>query len=253
VSQAQRKRAYQLDLGIWPVVGTTLAVVILGIDFGLLALLVGAHRGSRGHALGVSAAVAAASYLISSLGAVSSLARAVRPASLLYWAIGDNQLESGPTVLGLALLVAVGLCSSLRHESSSNDWTSRNMGRPVRRNQTTTLPAVAQSRARAASADPRRTAPAATNRHRNPRPPHAVGVARSGGDVVRPSDQPSSSPDDGSASPGSRASVRGASSTSMSMSRASLRATPSLMRPDRDASDNARFCTAASRRADMST
>ncbi len=102
-------RAYQLGLGIWPVVGTTLAVVILGVDFGLLALLVGAHRGNRSHALGASAAIAAGSYLVSSLGPVSSLARAVRPASLFYWAIGGDQLESGPTPLGFGVLLTTGL------------------------------------------------------------------------------------------------------------------------------------------------
>ncbi len=102
-------RAYQLNLAIWPVVGTTLAVLILGVDFGLLAMLVGAHRANRGHALGASAAIAAASYLVSSLGPVSSLARALRAASLFYWAIGDNQLESGPSLLGFGVLLAVGL------------------------------------------------------------------------------------------------------------------------------------------------
>jgi hypothetical protein len=42
----------------------------------------------------------------------------------------------------------------------------------------------------------------------------------------------------------------GRSLSSMSMRQASLRATSSLIRPERDASDSSRFCTALSRLAD---
>lgn len=101
-------RFYQVRIGVWPVVGTTLAVALLGVDFGILALAVGAATGQRGTAVGVAAALAAVSYLVSSLGPVIGGLRRVRALSLFYWAVGRNQLDQGPSVVSLAVLVAVG-------------------------------------------------------------------------------------------------------------------------------------------------
>jgi len=91
------------------VVWTTLAILLLGIDFGLLALVIGVVTGSRGLALGLASAVAAVSYLVSSLAPIVHWVHAIRPSSLFYWAIGDNQLVTGPSAAGFAVLVAVGV------------------------------------------------------------------------------------------------------------------------------------------------
>lgn len=106
-------RYYELTLPIWPLVGTTLAVLLLGVDFGLLALGMGVLTGSRGLAMGLTSAIAAASYLISSLGPLVEWARSARPASLFYWAIGGDQLSAGPSASGFAVLVLVGIALHL--------------------------------------------------------------------------------------------------------------------------------------------
>ena len=89
--------------------GASLGVLLLGIDLGLVAFAVGAATGRRGTALGVASAIAAASYLISSLAPVVAWIRPARFASLFYWSVGNNQLSSGLSAGELAVLVAAGL------------------------------------------------------------------------------------------------------------------------------------------------
>jgi beta-exotoxin I transport system permease protein len=89
--------------------GTSLGVLLLGIDLGLVALAVGAATGHSGTALGVASVVAAASYLISSLAPVVAWVRPARFASLFYWSVGNNQLSAGLSFGGLAVLVVAGL------------------------------------------------------------------------------------------------------------------------------------------------
>jgi len=81
---------------------------LLGIDFGLLAILVGSRTGSRGVALGVTSAIAAASYLFSSLAPVVAWIRPARYASLFYWSVGNSQLTAGLTLGSAGVLALVG-------------------------------------------------------------------------------------------------------------------------------------------------
>ncbi len=101
-------RHYDLHLATTALLGTTGAVVLLGVDFGLLALLIGVTTGSRGLALGVASALAAASYLVGSLAPVVGWARSLKGASLFYWAVGGDQLTSGPALGAWLVLIAVG-------------------------------------------------------------------------------------------------------------------------------------------------
>lgn len=105
-------RQYDLTLPLLPLLGTTLAVLLVAIDFGLAALAIGAFTGSRGTALGLTSAVAAGSYLISSLGSIVGWLKPIRSVSLFYWAVGGNQLSSGPSPLGFTVLLlsGVGIC-----------------------------------------------------------------------------------------------------------------------------------------------
>ena len=89
--------------------GASLGVLLLGIDFGLVALAVGAATGHRGTALGMASGVAAASYLISSMAPVVGWIHPARFASLFYWSVGNNQLNSGLSAGELAVLVVTGL------------------------------------------------------------------------------------------------------------------------------------------------
>jgi ABC-2 type transport system permease protein len=106
-------RAFQVTLDPWHVATATLAVLLLGVDLGLIALAVGAATGSRGTAIGIASAVAALSYLISSLAPVVDWIKPLRFASLFYWAVADQQLTNGAGVGSLAVLLAVAIAAGI--------------------------------------------------------------------------------------------------------------------------------------------
>ncbi len=100
---------YDLTLPTGAVIGTTVAVLVMGVDFGLIAMIIGVLTGSRGLALGLTSALAAASYLVSSLAPIVSWVNTIRPVSLFYWAVGGDQLTAGPSTSSYAVLVLVGV------------------------------------------------------------------------------------------------------------------------------------------------
>jgi beta-exotoxin I transport system permease protein len=102
-------RSFQLTTTVGNVVGSSAAVCLLGLDFGLVAMAVGALTGRRATAIAVGTGLAAASYLIASLAAVVSWIRPAKYLSLFYWSVGDNQISNGVSLLDFAVLVAVGL------------------------------------------------------------------------------------------------------------------------------------------------
>ena len=102
-------RWWGLSVPVMNLAGISVGLLLLGIDFGLLALLIGAATGRRGPALGVTAGVAAASYLISSLAPVVAWLRPARYVSLFYWAAGNHQLVSGLSAWSLLVLAGAGL------------------------------------------------------------------------------------------------------------------------------------------------
>ena len=97
-------RGFDLQVSGGALVGTSVAMLLLAVDFGALALLLGALTGSRGLALSVSSAAAAAAYLISSLAPAISWLHPFRFASPFYWALGNDPLQNGmPIGSALAL------------------------------------------------------------------------------------------------------------------------------------------------------
>lgn len=106
-------RSFHLALPLGHVAEASLATLLLGLDLGLLTMAVGARTGSRGTALGVGSAVAAASYLVSSLAPVVAWLRPARFASVFYWSIGNAQLSTGLTLADAAVLVLVALAAGL--------------------------------------------------------------------------------------------------------------------------------------------
>jgi len=102
-------RGFELTVTGRGLIGVSVGVLLLGVDFGALAMLIGALTGSRGTALGVSSALAAASYLISSLAPVVDWLHPARFASLFYYAVGDGQLQDGLSPTSAAVLLAVAL------------------------------------------------------------------------------------------------------------------------------------------------
>jgi beta-exotoxin I transport system permease protein len=101
-------RRFDVDLGVRPLIGVTLGASLMALDFGLLALALGAWTGRRGTALGVSVAIAAASYVVSALSPVVDWVHAVRFSSLFYWSVGGDQLRDGLGLGATVLLAAVG-------------------------------------------------------------------------------------------------------------------------------------------------
>jgi len=102
-------RGFDLNVSVANLAGITLGVVLLGVDFGLLAVALGCWTGRRGIALGIPATVAAASYLISSLAPVVAWIRPARYASLFYWSVGNAQLSTGLTGASTAVLAFTGV------------------------------------------------------------------------------------------------------------------------------------------------
>jgi len=106
-------RAFEVSIDPGHVATATLAVLLLGVDFGLLSLAIGGATGSHGTAIGIASAVAALSYLISSLAPVVSWVKPLRFVSLFYWAVGDEQLAKGASPAALAVLIGVALLAGL--------------------------------------------------------------------------------------------------------------------------------------------
>jgi ABC-2 type transport system permease protein len=101
-------RGFDLRTSLADLAGTTAGVILLGLDFGLLALAIGCRTGRRGSALGVAASFAAASYLVSSLAPVVAWIRPARFVSLFYWSVGNAQLSAGLSAASAAVLVMTG-------------------------------------------------------------------------------------------------------------------------------------------------
>lgn len=102
-------RGFQLAISPGDAIGISVALVLMGLDFGLLTMVVGAATGRRGTAVGVGAGVAAASYLLSSLATTISWIRPGRYLSLFYWSVANGQISKGVSLGGFAVLIVAGL------------------------------------------------------------------------------------------------------------------------------------------------
>ena len=100
-------RAFDIRLDTLDLATTTIGVLLLGIGFGAIVLAIGAATGERGLALGVTSALAATAYLLSSLAPVVSWLKPWRVLSPFYWSIGNGQLTNGLGGGGAAVLLAL--------------------------------------------------------------------------------------------------------------------------------------------------
>ena len=104
-------RSFQLDVTVANVASVSAAIFLMGLDLGLAAMAAGALTGRRGAAIGAGTALAAASYLLSSLAPVVSWIRPGRYASLFYWSVGNGQISQGVSPGDYAVLIVTGLCA----------------------------------------------------------------------------------------------------------------------------------------------
>ena len=84
-----------------------LYAVALAFAFGAISLLVGAATGHRGRAIGISAALAVAAYLVNSLSALVGVLDRIKEASPFFHYAATNPLRSGFEGGHLAFLLAV--------------------------------------------------------------------------------------------------------------------------------------------------
>ena len=104
-------RSFQLNVTVTSIASVSAAIFLMGLDFGLVTVAAGALTGRRGTAIGTGTALAAASYLISSLAPVASWIRPGRYASLFYWSVGNSQISGGVSPGDYAVLIGTGLCA----------------------------------------------------------------------------------------------------------------------------------------------
>ena len=105
-------RSFDVGVPVGHVVELSVSVVLLGLDLGLFTMAVGAVSRHRGTALAAGSALAAASYLVSSLAPVVSWMRPARFASVFYWSVGNGQLTGGVSVLDGVVLLLVALVAA---------------------------------------------------------------------------------------------------------------------------------------------
>ncbi len=102
-------RGFELNISPASTIAVSAALLIMGLDFGLVTMAVGAVTGRRGTALGVGAGLAAVSYLVSSLASAISAIRPGRYFSLFYWSVGNDQISRGVSMADFTVLIVVGL------------------------------------------------------------------------------------------------------------------------------------------------
>jgi ABC-2 type transport system permease protein len=103
--------AFQLTISPGHVIAVAAALVLMGLDFGLITMAAGAATGRRGTALAVGGGLAAASYLLSSLAATVSWIRPGRYLSLFYYSVGNSQISTGISAARFAVLLLTGLAA----------------------------------------------------------------------------------------------------------------------------------------------
>ena len=82
-------------------------LVLLGLDFGAIALAISAYTGNRAAAIGIAIALMVVMYLADALAAIVDGLNSIRPLSLFRYYMGADPLRSGLNLGDAAMLVAV--------------------------------------------------------------------------------------------------------------------------------------------------
>ena len=104
-------RSFDLTPTLGDIVSISATTLLLGLDFGLVTMAIGARTGNRGAALGTGTTLAAASYVLGSLASVVSWLHPARYASLFYWSVANNQITHGARLTDYAVLTGVALAA----------------------------------------------------------------------------------------------------------------------------------------------
>ncbi len=99
---------FGMDIGAGDLATASLAMVLMGVEFGFVALAIGAATGHRALALGIAGTAAVASYLLYALGLIVDFMEPWRPLSPFDQALSGGPLGSAlPASIGWVVLVAV--------------------------------------------------------------------------------------------------------------------------------------------------
>ena len=127
VALAAEGAAAGMDLPLGNTAAALLQLALLGIEFGTLALFVGALSGHLTLSRAVPALLAVVTYLINGLGPMVGWLNPLRPASPFFHYIGNDPLRNGLSLRGLVvstLTIAVLLFASL-YTFRSRDLVTR--------------------------------------------------------------------------------------------------------------------------------
>jgi len=106
--------ALAIDMGISGahLAAAVTGAVLLALGYGTIALMAGAFLGRRGAAVGVTAAAAAAAYLVNSLAGIVDLLEPLRPFTPFYHYESPDPLRHGLSPGHTAVLVAVAVVAA---------------------------------------------------------------------------------------------------------------------------------------------
>ena len=98
---------FDLHVAAADVAAATFAAVLLAVAFGAIALFLGCWRGKRGMAVGITSAVAVATYLLDILAPSMSALKPAQELSPFYYYLEREPLRYGLDVGHAGVLVAI--------------------------------------------------------------------------------------------------------------------------------------------------
>lgn len=101
-----------MEVSAWRIAAAVTAAVLLAAAFGAIALLAGAVLGRRGPAVGVTAALAVAAYLVNSLAGLVTALEPLRPLTPFFHYEDPDPLRTGFAWGHLAVLAAIALVAA---------------------------------------------------------------------------------------------------------------------------------------------
>lgn len=99
----------EMDLGFVSIGAASVALAMLGLTLGAVALAIGALTGRRGLALGVTAALALALYLANNLAGTIESLEPIQRVSPYHFYLGGDPLRNGFDLAGLGVLALMSL------------------------------------------------------------------------------------------------------------------------------------------------
>lgn len=101
-----------MEISVWRVGAAVVAAVLLALAFGAIALLAGAVIGRRGAAVGITAALAVAAYLVNSLAGIVDVLEPLRPLTPFFHYEDPDPLHHGLAPAHLAVLLAIAVVAA---------------------------------------------------------------------------------------------------------------------------------------------